>query len=136
MTPANIAANIAEEWAQSDDALRAAKALLGIGVLRDSVSRLYYCALHAARALLLSEGLEARSHSGVLSLLSLHFVKPGRVPAELGIVFRRVQAFRESADYTRGFVMTQAELEAEIAAVEALREQIRTYLQTAGHMAP
>ncbi len=124
MSPGNIAENIREEWALSEEALRATHALVGIGVLRDAASRLYYCALHAVRALLLSEGLEAKSHTGVLSLLGMHFIRPGHMPAELSTTFRRIQAFRESADYTRGFVITEAELRAEIAAVEALRRTI------------
>jgi uncharacterized protein (UPF0332 family) len=52
------------ELAAAAEALRAAMALLGLGLTRDAISRLYYAVFHAARAALVSRGLHAKTHSG------------------------------------------------------------------------
>jgi len=73
VTEANRRDNARNEAALGDDALRAADALLGLGLPNDAVSRAYYAAFHYARALLLTEGLEPKTHRGVVDLLIEHF---------------------------------------------------------------
>lgn len=41
----------------------------------------------------------SRTHSGLISAFSLHLVKPGRVPIELGRALNRVEEIRLIADY-------------------------------------
>ena len=58
----------------------------------------------AARAVLLVSGTPveaelARTHSGLIAAFSLHLVKPGRVPVELGRSLNRVERIRMIADY-------------------------------------
>ena len=73
----------------NDDALQAASALLQLGLHNDAVSRAYYAAFHYARALLLLEGLEPKTHRGVVALLLEHYESPGRLEAgELRLVRR------------------------------------------------
>ncbi|RME69626.1 MAG: HEPN domain-containing protein [Nitrospirae bacterium] len=57
--------------------LRDAKANFKEGRFRTSVNRAYYAALNAARSLLILEGVNPESHEGVVTMLSLRFVKPG-----------------------------------------------------------
>ncbi len=64
MTGENRIDNARAEAALGDDALRAAEALLALGLANDAVSRAYYAAFHYARALLLLEGLEPKTHRG------------------------------------------------------------------------
>ncbi|HOJ28472.1 MAG TPA: HEPN domain-containing protein, partial [Spirochaetota bacterium] len=47
------------------------------GRYRTSVNRSYYAALNAARALLILEGANPETHDGVITMLSLRFVKKG-----------------------------------------------------------
>lgn len=56
MNETNRADNAAREAERGDDALRAAEALVGLGLNNDAVSRAYYAAFHYSRALLLLEG--------------------------------------------------------------------------------
>ena len=62
MNDSNRRENAAREASLGDDALRAAEALLALALYNDSVSRSYYAAFHYARALLLVEGLEPKTH--------------------------------------------------------------------------
>ncbi len=99
MNDENCHENAGRESALGDDALRAAEALLGLQLYNDAVSRAYYAAFHYARALLLTEGLEPKTHRGVFALLERHFETPGRMSRESLSRFARLQTFRGLADY-------------------------------------
>lgn len=66
---------------------------------RDAVSRAYYAFFDAASALLLTEGLTAKTHSGLLSLFGLYFVKKEKIAPKYARFFRRAKEAREEADY-------------------------------------
>ena len=99
MNAENRSENAAREAALGDDALRAAEALLTLGLFNDAVSRAYYAAFHHARALLLLEGLEPKSPRGVFALLESHFGATRRLSYEALSRFARLQTFRGLADY-------------------------------------
>ncbi len=66
---------------------------------RDAVSRAYYAFFDAASALLLTEGLVAKTHAGLITLFSLHFIKKGRIKSKFATFFKRAKEAREEADY-------------------------------------
>ena len=116
MTDDNKRANIAVELARCQESLQAARILIDAGLLRDGESRVYYAAFHAAKALLLTEGIEPRSHAGVAQLLGLHFIKTVRLDAGDGRLFARLQKYRIEADYSAEFMLTAPALEEDFAA--------------------
>ena len=69
---------------KSREKLRVAEHLLASSAYDDAVSRAYYSAFHAAQAVLLTEGLTATTHQGLVNLFGLHLVKTGKLPKELG----------------------------------------------------
>ena len=99
MTEDNKKTNIREELERAEEALKAASLLFDNGLLSDAISRLYYFVLHSVRALLLTEGLQPKSHAGALSLFGLHFVKKGVIEADVSHVFSKLMKYREEADY-------------------------------------
>jgi len=50
--------------------------------LRSSVNRAYYAAYHAVRALLASEGVNPKTHKGVLTMFGEKFIKTGKIGIE------------------------------------------------------
>jgi len=124
VTDANKNANVEIEMERSGECLRAARILLDAGLLHDAESRLYYAIYHAAVALLLTEGVEPRSHAGVTSLLGLHFVRPGRLASEDARLFARIQKYRVEADYARGFVLTETGVREDLAACDGFLERV------------
>lgn len=64
------------------------------------MSRSYYAIFQAARALLATEQLESRKHSGVIALFNQHFVKTGKVDKQLGVILKNARRSRELADYS------------------------------------
>ena len=99
MTEDNRKENIRAELCRTTEALAAATLLYENGYISDAISRLYYFVLYHVRALLLSKGLEPRSHDGALRLLALHFVREGHFEKRAAQVFSKLMKFREEADY-------------------------------------
>ena len=128
MTAENTHVHIAAELARCDESLRAARVLIDSALLHDAESRLYYAAYHAAVALLLTRGIEPRSHSGVANLLGLHFVKTGRLDAGDARLFARLQKYRIEADYSTEFVLTTSALEEDLAACQAFVLRVRAVI--------
>lgn len=86
-----------------------ARALHGVHLPYGAASRADYAVFHAARALLVSIGLEARSHKSLVSMLGEHFVLAGQMSPQMGRLVSRMQRDREDADYAEGAVFTADE---------------------------
>ncbi|MHB1951801.1 MAG: HEPN domain-containing protein [Acidiferrobacteraceae bacterium] len=90
--------------AKARQAAVSARVLLDAGDADGACNRAYYAMFDAARAALLASGAPvepeiARTHSGLISAFSLHLVKTGRVPVELGKALNKVEDLRLVADY-------------------------------------
>jgi len=84
---------------KAHEKLRAAEELLKVEAYDDTVSRAYYCVFHATQALLLSEGLSADTHQGVLNLFGLYFVKTQKFDKRFGRILSNLKDDRENGDY-------------------------------------
>ena len=89
-----------KRWmALAEQALNTAQITLDADDFRATVNRAYYAIFYSASAMLLTQGLERRKHSGVISLFREHFVKPGLIEAEYSVVYGETLVVREDADY-------------------------------------
>ncbi len=79
--------------------LEDAKANYREGRFRTSVNRAYYAVLNAARALLILEGINPERHEGVVTMLSLRFVKPGLLDVKFIKDYKALLARRTDVDY-------------------------------------
>lgn len=132
MTPENKKTNIKEELARAEESLTSAEVLFKHGQLADAVSRLYYYVYHAVRALLLSKGLEPKSHEGMERLLGMHFIKPGVFPTGATHTFARLMKYREQADYNPSYVFTKDDYVQFKKDAEALHKSIVRFLKKEG----
>ena len=125
---------LAEETRRANDALKAADLLAANELFSDAVSRLYYCVLSHVRALLLTLGLEPRSHEGALRLLSLHFVKAGTIPRETAHVFaKKLMKFREEADYNASYLFTAEDFHELRTEAQRLVQATASFIRAAGY---
>ena len=97
--------NPADLMDKASRALASAKLLLDAGDVDGACNRAYYAMFDAARAALIWSGAPveptvAKTHSGLISAFSLHLVKTGRLPVELGKALNRAAEIRLVADYT------------------------------------
>lgn len=133
MTGENRIANARSEIEAARDALRVAHAALSLGICRDAMSRAYYAVFHAARALLLLEGIEPKTHAGVQRMLGEHLVRAGTIPAHDGLLVTRLEAYRKASDYAYAFVIDVADATKEIEAARAFVERASA---TVAHAVP
>lgn len=134
MTEENKKENIKAELEGAAKTLQEADLLFHNGFYKGAVSRLYYSLLYSIRALLLTKGLEPKSHEGALRLFSLHFVKEGPFATKASHVFSKMMKYREEADYNPAYIFTKegfVELHKE--AVE-LSDEIMVYLKEKGYL--
>lgn len=90
--------------AKAIQAAASAKVLLDTGDADGACNRAYYAMFDASRAALLASGAPvepeiAKTHNGLISAFSLHLVKTGRVPVELGKALNKAEELRLVADY-------------------------------------
>ena len=97
----------AEDLERAKQCLEEARVLHGGGYPHGATSRAYYAGFHASRALLLSLGIQVKSHRAVVNQVGEHFVKTGRLEPELARLISRMQRDREDADYDLGAVFTE-----------------------------
>ena len=73
----------------------------------NAANRLYYACFYAAIALLINDGHEARTHSGVRALLGLHYVKTGIIDEELSQAYQKTFHLRQTGDYDDLAIVTE-----------------------------
>lgn len=79
--------------------LKGAEILLKEKNYRGAISRAYYAFFEAAHAALITKGLSAKTHAGLITLFGLHFVKTNIIPAKYIRFFKEAKEAREEADY-------------------------------------
>jgi uncharacterized protein len=124
----NRAGNARAEAVLGDDALRAAQVLLQLGLYNDAVSRAYYAAFHYARALLLLDGLEPKTHRGVVALLLERYERTGRLEPGSVSILARLQTFRDLADYGGSGRIARDRAESEVAAAQSFVQTAQALL--------
>ncbi len=107
MTEENKIANIKSELERAGEFLAASELLAKNRLLNDAVSRLYYYLLSYIRALLLTEGIEAKSHEGALRLVGLHFIKTEILGPPVSHILSKLMKYREEADYNPAFIFRE-----------------------------
>lgn len=102
---------------------------LNYGMYSVAANRLYYAFYYAASALLISVKIEAHSHSGVQSMMHLHFVKTGKLSEDDGILMRRLFVMRQSSDYEDFVDYQKEDIEPLLPLTEALINKIKEFVE-------
>lgn len=90
---------INKEFERAEKSLKAAQILLKDGLLEDAISRAYYSILHAAKAVLLVEGINVESHRAVRRLFGQHLIQTGKIDEKYSKILAEEQDDRYLADY-------------------------------------
>ncbi len=121
--------NIQVEWDKAQEALREAEMLCAQQMPGGAISRAYYAAFHAATAMVLTEGLQVRSHQGLGRLFSLHFIKTKILAVEMSRILSKAQKYREEADYSAAYVFTMTDATERLTEVRTFMSHIERYLR-------
>ena len=88
-----------------------------------AVNRIYYACYYAVSALLISAGIETKTHAGVRRMLALHFTKTEKLSVQWNTFFSDLFDNRQTGDYA-DFVDFNREI------VEELHEQSIGFIDT------
>ena len=133
MTKENRKKNITSELNKASEILSEANLLYDNGFISGAVSRLYYALLHTIKALLLTKGLEPKSHEGALRIFGLHFVKEGLFAPRDSHLFARLMKYREEADYNPVYDFIKEDFVELKKEMNELSLKIKDYLQDKGY---
>ena len=89
-----------------------------------AANRLYYALYYAASALLLSKGISAKRHSGLITQVHLNFVKTGILSLDEGGLFKVMFDLRHEGDYEDFIDVDRSDIEEYTPQVTALVEKI------------
>jgi uncharacterized protein (UPF0332 family) len=131
---ANKKENILEEIEHAEESIRAADLLFSNGFIRDAVAKLYYALLYTVRAMLLTKGLEPKSHEGALRLFGQHFVKQGIFEPEDSHVFSRLMKYRQEADYNPSYMFTPEDFTQFKKQAETIMQRITSQVKQQGYL--
>ncbi len=81
------------------EALEDARILANSNRWNTCVNRLYYSCFYAVIALLIKKGFSTSKHTGVRSLLNKHFIKTGKIPKNIAIIYNDLFERRQESDY-------------------------------------
>jgi uncharacterized protein len=116
--------------ASARETLAEAQMLSDGGHLRGAVNRIYYACFYAVNALLFSEGFASSKHGGVIALFDLHWIKPGRLPVEMGKLYRRFFELRQEGDYQETVIFEARDVTEWLAQARSFVEAVAHWLQS------
>ena len=90
---------VAKRLQQANETFSEINLLINNELWRTAINRLYYACFYAASALMVYYGFIVRTHSGLIGLLGLHFVKPNIISDETAFVIRTLFELRQKGDY-------------------------------------
>ena len=112
----------------AENKLDNARRIFEIGLFDDAVSRAYYAMFYAAKAALLSEGMDLRRHSSAVTKFRELFVITGRVDAEYLHYLGRAQSARERSDYAPFVPLTKEGAQEVLGTAESFIRKIKKLL--------
>lgn len=132
MNSVNRLENAALEVLKGNSSWEEARILFDNGKYDGAITRAYYAAFHYASALLLTKGLEARSHQALRRLFHLHFIRTNTFPERMGTVLSHAQKAREEADYYPEVTFSKETAAERLREVETFLTTARTHLSSCG----
>ena len=112
------------------ESLKEAKLMAEGGFYNASINRLYYACYYMAVALLLKNNISAQTHSGVKTMLGMHFTSKGKLSISASKIFTTLFEKRHSSDYD-DFVYCDQEMFDELfPKAEAFIEEVKNLLES------
>ena len=87
-----------------------ATGVIGLKYWETIANRLYYAAYNAVSALLIANGDTVQTHSGVIHLFGLRFIKTGIFPTEAGRLYHKLFTMRQTGDYDDTYGLTEEDV--------------------------
>jgi len=96
-----------------------------------AANRLYYVCYHAVTALLINDGHKAHTHSGVKTLLGLHYITQNKIEKSYGKMYNHLFNLRQSGDYEDLFEVDEEDIKPLLEPAEKFVEIIENLINKA-----
>ncbi len=90
-----------------------------------AVNRLYYAVFYAVNALLVSQGIMIKSHAGLITQFSLHFIKTKKIDKKYGQLLTKLYDWRQKGDYEKTEEYRKEDVEPLIPEVKQMIDMIK-----------
>ena len=87
-----------------------------------AANRMYYACYYVTSALLVKNGIQANTHSGVIRMLGLHFVSTNIISDEMGSFYTRLFELRQTGDCDEWKVIKESD-------IKPLMPKVEEYMQ-------
>ena len=94
-----------------------------------AANRLYYAVYYASKALLIQNGIIAKSHEGVIGQIGEKFVLSGVISKDEAKLLARLQNMRKTGDYDDFIEWHQEDVEPLFAPVEEYIDKVKTLVE-------
>jgi len=110
LTPAERDAVVSFRIQKARDTLTEAEGIATLGYWNAVANRLYYACYYVTSALLIKNNYLAQTHSGIIHLLGLHFIKQGIVSKDAGRIYSKLFELRQTGDYDDLFNLSEEDV--------------------------
>jgi uncharacterized protein (UPF0332 family) len=101
---------IAYRLDKASKTLNEAQKVIELGLWATAANRLYYAAYYAVSSLLIANGLNAKTHEGIIRMFNMHFINTGKIEMELGRQYNRLFTMRITGDYGDCFDLQETDV--------------------------
>jgi hypothetical protein len=128
MKPADLEALVAHRLQKSEEALKAARIMVDKHMFTFAMNRVYYSLYYAIQALLAKQGVSFSKHGQVKGYFNREFIKPGKLPKEIGRFYNKAFEYRQKFDYVDFVSPDQAMVSEYVETAKNVVSQIKLYL--------
>jgi len=111
---------------RANETIKEVPYLLEQGFYRTAINRMYYACYYIVSALLMQENFEARTHSGIIALFSMNFIKTRILSEDTGKLYRSLFELRQTGDYDELKVINRDDV---VSRLEPAKQFIKTIEQ-------
>jgi len=115
---------------KANDTLAEIPVLIEHKFYRTAANRLYYACFYAATALLINDGYEAHTHSGVKTLLGLHYIKENKIDKSFGKMYEKLFDLRQKGDYSNWIDIKEEDIKPLLEPAEKFIAEIENLIKT------
>lgn len=111
------------------ESLFAAKVLLEVESYKDAANRSYYAIFHAMRAVLALDGIDMKSHKGIMSEFRKLYIKTNIFPKEISDIINNLFKIRMNTDYEDFYIVVKQEVRDQFTNAEFFIKEIEKFLK-------
>ena len=99
---------------KAKEKIESSRLLLENDLLSTSLNSSYYSIFYSTRVLFAFEGLDSKTHKGVIHLFNNHFIKTGLLPSQLNSTLTSALEMRFDSDYDDFYMVSKEETEEQL----------------------